>query len=340
MNILLSSYSFAPAIGGIETVSRILAREFLELGHKVDVITKTKGESHDEGYRVFRNPDRRRLWTLTRQCDILFQNHISLSFLFPALLLNKPVAITCQTWLRWDGGKVTWSDRIKRFLVRRCHSMAISHAIAEFLPPSSPVIFNPYDDSDFSPFRSSIKNLDVVYMGRLVGDKGVDLLIQSVAMLKESGLFPSVTIIGDGPERANLEAMCRNLNVDRQVRFLGALSGTERGMEVARHRIMVVPSRWPEPFGVVALEGIASGCALVGSANGGLSDAIGPCGLLFPNGDAKALRDALARLLSNEELRKQLTDAGPQHLVNFQPATIAARYIEEFERILSGRSPA
>jgi glycosyltransferase involved in cell wall biosynthesis len=199
------------------------------------------------------------------------------------------------------------------------------------------VIFNPYDDSDFSPFRSSLKNLDVVYMGRLVGDKGVDLLIQSVAMLKESGLFPSVTIIGDGPERANLEILCKNLSLDSQVRFVGNLSGSARGREVGRHKVMVVPSRWREPFGVVALEGIASGCAIIGSSGGGLGEAIGPCGLLFPNGDAESLRSALKQLLTDDVLRKTLADAGPAHLASFQPSLVARKYMHQFERILAAR---
>jgi glycosyltransferase involved in cell wall biosynthesis len=199
------------------------------------------------------------------------------------------------------------------------------------------VIFNPYEDSDFSCFRSTPKDSDLVFMGRLVDNKGVDLLLQSVARLRESGLYPSLTIIGDGPERANLEVMCKNLGLDIQVRFLGVLSGALRGQEVARHKIMVVPSRWPEPFGVVALEGIASGCAVVGSADGGLCDAIGPCGLLFPNGDVESLCAALTRLLGEDSLRKQLTDAGPTHLVNFQPSIIAGKYIDEFERIIAAQ---
>jgi glycosyltransferase involved in cell wall biosynthesis len=340
MNILLSSYSFAPSVGGIETVSGILAREFSRLGHKVSVVTVTEGASPDEGYTVYRNPGKRHLWNLTKQCDILFQSHISLNFLYPALALGKPVAITCHTWLGWDTGKVDWSVRLKRFLMRRCHCIAISHAFRQYLPPDSPVIFDPYEDSDFSRFRSTAKDADVVFMGRLVDNKGADLLIQAVAMLNETGMFPSVTIIGDGPERAHLEAMSRELKVDEQVRFAGILHGAQRGQEVSRHKIMVVPSRWPEPFGLVALEGIASGCAMIGSANGGLGDAIGPCGLLFPNGDAEGLRAALARLLSDERLRNQFTDAGPMHLAGFQPTTVAARYIEEFERILSGSSHA
>jgi glycosyltransferase involved in cell wall biosynthesis len=131
--------------------------------------------------------------------------------------------------------------------------------------------------------------------------------------------------------------MCKNLGLDIQVRFLGVLSGALRGQEVARHKIMVVPSRWPEPFGVVALEGIASGCAVVGSADGGLCDAIGPCGLLFPNGDVESLCAALTRLLGEDSLRKQLTDAGPTHLVNFQPSIIAGKYIDEFERIIAAQ---
>jgi glycosyltransferase involved in cell wall biosynthesis len=97
---------------------------------------------------------------------------------------------------------------------------------------------------------------------------------------------------------------------------------------------MVVPSIWAEPFGVVALEGLAAGCAVAASSGGGLPDAVGPCGVLFPNGDAKELAAALKELLVNPARRQKLLAERDRHLEQFRPETVAKRYLEVFESAL------
>ena len=101
------------------------------------------------------------------------------------------------------------------------------------------------------------------------------------------------------------------------------------------HKILVIPSRYDEPFGVVALEGIACGCVAVGSVGGGLPEAIGPCGLTFPNGDAAALAQALEQLLRQPNEQRRLVANAPQHLAKFHPATIAEAYLALFRSKLS-----
>jgi len=88
-----------------------------------------------------------------------------------------------------------------------------------------------------------------------------------------------------------------------------------------------VPSRYQEPFGIVALEGIACGCVVVGSEGGGLREAIGPCGLTFPNGDASALARCLAQLLRDDESVRALRRPAAQHLLRFRRAKVAGEYL-------------
>src|ERR1044071_8621228 len=115
-----------------------------------------------------------------------------------------------------------------------------------------------------------------------------------------------LTIAGDGPEREPLETQAVKLGLQSRVEFVGSQSSHQLAELLRQHQILVVPSRWREPFGIVALEGIACGCVIVGSAEGGLAEAIGPCGLTFPNGDARALADILARLLTDPAERDRL----------------------------------
>ena len=129
----------------------------------------------------------------------------------------------------------------------------------------------------------------------------------------------------------NLQQMARDLGVADQVTFLGILTGEKLVETLNRHRIMVVPSRLAEPFGVVALEGIACGCLLVGSKLGGLGDAIGSCGLTFSNGDSDELAGCLERLLVDPALGVELRKGAAAHLEAHSGRRIAEAYIKVFK---------
>ncbi len=117
--------------------------------------------------------------------------------------------------------------------------------------------------------------------------------------------------------------------------FAGPKSGAELVNLLQEHKILVIPSRYDEPFGVVALEGIACGCIAVGSSGGGLPEAIGPCGVTFPNGDADALGQVLEKLLRAPEERQRLAANAPQHLAKFHAAVVAEAYLALFRAKLS-----
>ena len=99
-----------------------------------------------------------------------------------------------------------------------------------------------------------------------------------------------------------------------------------------------MPSRYEEPFGIVALEAIASGCVVVASEGGGLRDAVGPCGLLFANGDVPALADALSRLLDSPEEIEGLRKEAPNHLERHRPGAMVLAYREVLARAVAGGS--
>jgi glycosyltransferase involved in cell wall biosynthesis len=167
-----------------------------------------------------------------------------------------------------------------------------------------------------------------------VTEKGVDLLLEALARLKRNDLRPSLTIIGDGPERKNLEEQSKRLDLSAQVTFAGAKQTEEVADLLHQHQLLVIPSRYDEPFGIVALEGIACGCAVIGSAGGGLPEAIGPCGVTFPNGDINALAQRIEELLARPEERGRLLSESANHLSKFDPAKIAKRYVAVFESLL------
>jgi glycogen(starch) synthase len=282
---------------------------------------------------VLRQPSFRMLHSLARSCDVVLQNLISLRTLVAILPSRRPVVVTHQSWMRRTDGTRGPENYAKLLAVRACHNVSISKPIADSLPVPSTIIGNPFEVKEFSCPGGRTRDKDIVFLGRLVSDKGCDVLLEALTELGRRGLFPGVTVIGDGPEMPALKRLAAERGIEAQVEFLGSVT-SGRGEVVARHRIMAIPSRWEEPFGVVALEGIASGCAIVASARGGLPDAAGSCGLYFPNGDAIALATELQKLLVDPELEASLVANGPEHLRRFQPEVVAAEYINLFRKLL------
>jgi glycogen synthase len=336
LKILLSSYLFHPSVGGIETVSKILAEKFAAAGNEVHVITQSAGDQlADATYRISRRPSIAELIRLIRWSDLFFQNNISLRSLIPALALRKPTLIVHQTWLQNTRGQTTWNNALKHTLLRFVTNVAISKAVADRIAGDSFVIGNPYDDKIFHSQPGVARDKNLVFVGRLVSDKAADLLLRAMKLLRDDNLFPDLAIVGSGPEEANLRKLTNELALDRQVTFVGQRSGPPLAELLNRHRVLVVPSRWAEPFGVVALEGIACGCAVVGSEGGGLKEAIGPCGLTFENGNVAALAAQLKRVLNEPELQANFRQRAPDHLKNFQSNAVVAAYLRVMQKLIS-----
>jgi glycosyltransferase involved in cell wall biosynthesis len=229
---------------------------------------------------------------------------------------------------------VALADHLKKAVLRRADvSIAVSRAVALQLGPETLVMPNPYRDAIFRPRPEVAVDTDIAFVGRMVSDKGIDVLLRALAVLASRGVRPTVSLIGDGPEADSTREVVRDFRLDEQVRFTGMLRGEQLAREMARHRILVVPSRYHEPFGIVAVEGIASGCVIIGSEGGGLPEAIGPCGLVFPNADFRALADRIERVLRDSELQAALRAGAEEHTERFRAANVARRYVEIFNRL-------
>jgi glycogen synthase len=351
MKILFSSHAFEPSVGGIESVSKILAQKFAAAGEQVHVITESPGDAiPSANYRLTRRPSITEIFRLLGWCDLFFQNNISLRSLIPALLVRKPALVVHQTWLQNVRGGMGWQNCLKQALLRFVTNVAISQAIRDHIArlrkngpaggapalqfPVS-VIGDPYDDAVFHSIPNIARDHAIIFAGRLVSDKGVDLLLSALEVLRHDGLSPSLTIVGSGPEENTLRRLTTELGLDRQVTFAGQKSGAALAETLNQHRILAVPSRWAEPFGVVALEGIACGCVVVGSQDGGLKEAIGPCGLTFENGNVAALSAQLKRLINEAETRATLWSNAPGHLAKFQSDAVTAAYLRVMRKMVA-----
>ncbi|HEY0188899.1 MAG TPA: glycosyltransferase family 4 protein [Cellulomonas sp.] len=196
-----------------------------------------------------------------------------------------------------------------------CVSGALAEQTAPYLPPSLHgrlrVVPNGVDTTRFTPRADPARadRLRVVFVGRMIRDKGADVLVDAVARLGRDDV--ELTVVGS----QNFDAGARPSPFEQEVRARAATLGdrvrllpfTPRAEVAAVYRdadVVVVPSRWAEPFALTVLEGMASGVPVVASAVGGIPEVMGDAGVLVHPDDPDDLAAALAALADDETLRR------------------------------------
>ena len=333
MKILIYSPVFLPSVGGLEFMGRMLAEDFIDSGHEAVVVTATPGTTDPQfEQHVVRRPSPRRLLELIRAADVVLHMNLSLKGLWPLLLVRRPLVIGHYGPYRRADGRMGVRDRLKYWFARRAINIACSETVKRDLPASSPVIPNAYDDRVYQA-QPGERARDLVFVGRFVSDKGVDLLLRSLVELRKEGLSPTLTLIGLGPDEEGLRAYCKEEGLLGQVTFAGKRTGADAAALLNMHRLMVVPSR-SEGLPIAALDGIACGCVVIGSDAGGLPEAIGECGLIFSSGDVAGLTRALVRALKDNALRDRIRTVRAAHLARFSRQVVARQYLDVLESAL------
>jgi len=151
----------------------------------------------------------------------------------------------------------------------------------------------------------------LLYVGRLAAAKGLPILLESLTALKP--LHPDIvlTIVGDGPYRANLEHMTAQLGLDDNVKFVGYQSQAEVRKHMQQTDVFVLPS-FAEGVPASLMEAMAAGVPVVTTQIAGVSELVeeGVSGYLVPSGDAVSLADRIEKLLTDNQLRARLGAAG------------------------------
>jgi glycosyltransferase involved in cell wall biosynthesis len=182
----------------------------------------------------------------------------------------------------------------------------------------------------------------VVYVGRIVAEKGLDILLQAEQYLDA---FPHLLVLaGDGSLRAELEDRCSKLGLDR-VRFIGYVHQDDLPALYANARAVVLPSvstaRWKEPWGLVVNEAMNQGCPVVvsdavGAAVGGLVES-GSTGFVVPEGNPHALADAIAKILQDKNLAQDMGAAARDRVRKWTFETWANGFVEALSVSKGGR---
>jgi glycosyltransferase involved in cell wall biosynthesis len=236
---------------------------------------------------------------------------------------------------RWIAQEVQANVEITEFMARR-------HDI-----PRKVVIHNPFDVAQFQTddVEAAVARVHeyrhrFLYLGRLSSEKGIDILLRAFRQLRdrlepEEAAQLNLRIIGEGPYRTYLENLALELGISSQVEWSGTQTGAALLLEIQSCGIAVVPSITPEPLGIVALELMSAGKAMIVSADTGLSECVGEAGLCVERGHVGAFAAAMERMYREPSLRESSVRLALERVRQFDPAVSVQKYRRLFDSFVT-----
>lgn len=181
------------------------------------------------------------------------------------------------------------------------------------------------------------------YVGRLVAEKGLDVLATAAGPLLREHPSWHLVLVGDGPWRAAGRAWQQREGLDGQVHWVPRVPSPAMPAMMGALDVLVLPSlttpRWKEQFGRVLVEAMASGVPVIGSDSGEIPAVIGGGGLIVPEGDPGALGEALAALARDPAAQGALARAGRARvLAHYTPSAIAANTVQFYQQVYAAAS--
>lgn len=225
-----------------------------------------------------------------------------------------------------------------------CVSDALAGELSDRLPPGlRPLLRVVRNGVDVDAFRrrtplERVGPLRVVFVGRMIPDKGADVLVEAVKRLGRPDI--DLTLVGSSGfsatdplspyERAVRESL---VELGGRARVRAFVPRAEVAAVLQQADVAVVPSRWPDPCPLSVLEGMAAGAAVVGSEIGGIPETVRGVGVLVPPGDVAALADALDGLASDESHRQRVARACLAHAETHSWARVSAQLHSTLEAL-------
>ncbi len=352
MRILHWIESFHPRIGGAEVFLRHLAAEQVRGGHDCLVLTSALPEAAEadelDGVSIRRLPFHRALLERSLPAirdirkrveevvsgfapDIVHLHTCQASaFFFTRLALGPQ---TRSIYTAHDGHQPDVhagpSSLLATILRRVDRVVAPSEHVRQALREAYPALATPIERiwsvvpqvvAGSGPPGESAVDVDatgiapgaVLAIGRLVPEKGFDVFLRALAQACRHRPELRAVIAGDGPHAARLRDLADELGLGARVCFTGWVDPGAVPALIRSASAVVVPSRWQEPFGLVALQAMQAGIPVIAARSGGLTEIVddGETGLLVPPDDHMALASALVGLLADPSRRAHMGRAG------------------------------
>jgi len=180
----------------------------------------------------------------------------------------------------------------------------------------------------------------LLFAGRLEREKGVDRLLLAARRLPGEW---TLTVAGGGADLSRLQRLAARLGISDRVSFVGWTTRERLAALYREARVIVVPSLWPEPFGIVGLEAMSHGRPVVAFDGGGIREwlADGRTGFLVRRGDVKGLAERIGDLLRDDKLAEQMGLAGRARVEReFLAPRHVHRLVELYERVAPAAATA
>lgn len=349
--------------GGAERVIAMLARHWVDMGHRVSIITFDKVgdpiyhslppevELHRLGAKVatgYRGNAKRllRLREALGQIkpDVLVSFLTKNNLLAALACLGRSTPLVCSERNNPErqGGSKLWNLLLKvgysraKFIV--CQTNAIKRCFPRAVRDRLVVIYNPI--TGFERDADADANKKLCAVGRLTPQKGFTHLIDAFARIADRHPDWNLTIWGNGEIRAKLEQQVQRLDLGERISLPGT---TERPGDWARDASIFVQSALYEGFGNALGEALASGLPVVATnCDFGPAEMIrqGEDGLLVPVGNVPALAEAVSRMISDRNLRDSCSAAAKISAKKFDPAVILTLWDDLLDAATGGRNAA
>ncbi|HEY0442853.1 MAG TPA: glycosyltransferase family 4 protein [Candidatus Limnocylindrales bacterium] len=353
---LVSPYVY-PLPGGVTEHVRYLYENLRLRGHDVRIITSSHGlQRSSEGDVIrlgkgFSMPANGSVGTVTisprypsivrdmlerERFDVLHFHEPFVPFL-SLVLLRHSTSVNIATFHAYAGFSPSYEfgSRMLGGYADRLHgriavSAAARHFIDRFFPGDYKVIPN---GVDVDRYRKAVPlarwqdgNRNLLFVGRHEPRKGLVDLLKAFRILRKTGCECRLLVVGSGPQEreARRYVMTRRLG---GVEFLGRVSDDEKAQLFKTADVYVSPATGGESFGIVLLEAMAAGTAVVCSDIHGYKGVVrrGREGLLVPPRKPKALASALAQLLADDVLRREMGENGVRRAEDFSWERVAAK---------------
>jgi glycogen(starch) synthase len=241
------------------------------------------------------------------------------------------------------GRAATWRNIVlsfpRRWLCKRATvNVAVSNHVARRLSlPRTRTILHGIRIT--SPGDEPSLNADpprIGYVGRLVTEKGIPILLEAAKKLRDDGFSFRLALVGDGAERENLERMTERLGLRDQTTFTGYLSGAEFEEALRALSVVVMPSQWEETAGLAVMEKMMRGGLVVAADIGGLSEVVGDAGLKFAVGDVETLYSQLRIVLEKPSIGATIRSAARARAVkNFNRDSMIQNHIALYREVFT-----
>jgi glycosyltransferase involved in cell wall biosynthesis len=248
------------------------------------------------------------------------------------LFTHQNVALEQGWWARWK------QRRMLRRLTALVAGSDLAGTIVRRDAPHLPIAVIPQLGAlaPHQPHHVPHEGLALGCVGRLVPHKGLDTLLQALAL--QRGAKWRLTIVGDGPERERLEQLATDLRLAARVRWTGGLPADQVANLWPDLDVLVQPSRslpdWREANGQVLMEAMANEVAVLGTDSGVIPELIGDAGIVVAAGDPEALAAGLARM-SDQATRRALAQAARARALRlYSDDAIAERTLEFWKQVV------